>query len=88
MKKTASKSQMLGAFGYVEPDRDCPEFNNDSIAGQDLKYRLLGCLCCDNLEGLHDKEEPLLAVNEIHIRCKAGHILIVAVLKFERDDIK
>jgi len=77
---------MLGAFGMAEPNRDCPDFDNDSFVGKDLSYRLLGCLCCDNLEGLYKKNEPKLSANEIHIRCKANHRLIVAVARFEEVD--
>jgi hypothetical protein len=86
LKKTASRAQMLGAFGYAEPDRDCPDFDNDSFVGMDLNYRLMGCQCCDNLEGLHNQKEPLLSANELHIRCKAGHRLVIAVMRFEGDD--
>ena len=86
--KKASKRQILGAFGYSEPDRDCPDFDNDSVAGKDMNYRLLGCLCCDNLADMKplDSEGAALRANEIHLRCDKGHTLVVAVLKEDEED--
>lgn len=88
--KKASKRQILGAFGYSEPDRDCPDFDNDSVAGESLNYRLLGCLCCDNLIDLKpaDSEGATVRANEIHLRCDKGHTLVVAVLKEDEEAMK
>ena len=81
--KKASKRQILGAFGYSEPDRDCPDFEIDSIAEEALNYRSLGCLCCDNKTCLKPQqaEGAPHRANEIHLRCDKGHTLVVAVLK-------
>ena len=85
--KKASRNQMLGAFGYSEPDRDCPDFYNDSIAGKSLNYRLLGCLCCDHNTCLKPPKAEGAAhrANEIHLRCDKGHTLVVAVLKEDKE---
>ena len=74
---------MLSAYGYSDPDRDCPDFLCDSLAGEYLTYRKMGCLCCDYKTCLKDPSAdgaPHRA-NEIHLRCDKGHCLVVAVLK-------
>ena len=88
--RKASKNQMLGAFGYSEPDRDCPDFDNESVAGKDLNYRLLGCLCCDNLRDLKppQAEGAALRANELHLRCDKGHILVAAILKEDDEEAR
>jgi len=82
MKKNASKRQMHEAFGYSDPDRDCSDWFNDSIAAEYLDYRSMGCLCCDHNISLKTRAEgaPHRA-NEIHIKCEKGHLLVVAVMK-------
>ena len=71
------------SFGYSTPDKTCPHWANEGYEHltQALGYHSLGCMCCDNLEQLGDKEDPPLRANEIHLRCSKGHTLAVGVLK-------
>ena len=72
----------FGSFGYSHPDKECPDWACEgTIAEEALNYRELGCICCDNLKQLGNKEDPPLRANEIHLRCSKGHTLIVGVLK-------
>lgn len=75
MRKRASRNQMLGAFGYSEPDKYCEDWDCDSYAKDALTYRSLGCLCCDNLRN------TLLRGKKISVSCLKNHTLIVAVLR-------
>ena len=70
--------QMLGSFGYSHPDKECPDWENDSLSAESLTYELIGCMCCDNLLSI---EQSPLGNNRVNIRCGKGHRLIVGVLK-------
>ena len=72
------RQQMLGSFGYTNPDHECNDWENDSLVGDCLNYKTLGCVCCDNLIS---SEHPPLGNNKICIWCDKGHRLVVGVLK-------
>ena len=82
MKKKASRNQILGSFGYAMPDKYCEDFVNGSIASNDLNYRLLGCLCCDNLKS---EEHPSHCNKRICLSCGKGHTLVAGVLKEDEE---
>ena len=76
-----ANQQILSSFGYGEPDRECTDFENDSLlVGDILNYRGMGCMCCDNLHNLKE-DSPMLAGDVIYIKCVKGHRLILGVLK-------
>ena len=72
------RQQLLGSFGYANPDEVCIDWDCDSIAGKLLCYEELGCMCCDNLQ---TEKNPPLRNKKIVLSCEKEHTLVVGVLK-------